>query len=189
MANNLLSAIKGLRAAGNNHPGAAEKHAQILTRRSEVRGDATPCRALRDFSASIVAWLDTPAPSLALCTRYASPERFCFGLCFFEKVVPLVFALQLMPSDMDILQLPVFVCLSLPIAAFRNNNVPLSFVPGTSRRSIQGETLRVPGRAGEHLPRPTVAAGGVQLEYPVAPVAGAVQWVPRLLSLYNGAWK
>ena len=38
MANSLLSAIKGLGVAGTNQPGAAEKQAQILTRRSEVKG-------------------------------------------------------------------------------------------------------------------------------------------------------
>lgn len=45
MANSLLSAIKGLGVAGSNQPGAAEKHAQILTRRSEVSRGAMPCQA------------------------------------------------------------------------------------------------------------------------------------------------
>ena len=38
MANSLLSAVRGLGAAGTNQPRAAEKNAQILTRGSEVRG-------------------------------------------------------------------------------------------------------------------------------------------------------
>lgn len=49
MANSLLSAIKGLGVTGSNQPGAAEKQAQTLTRRSEVSGDAMrlPCHPVR----------------------------------------------------------------------------------------------------------------------------------------------
>lgn len=47
------------------------------------------------------------------------------------------------------------------------------WVSGTGGRFVEGQALRLPRRAREHRAGPAVAAGGVQLEYPAAPVAGA----------------